>query len=488
MSPASSKSSKPKTSKSSSSKRVATSKTSGASLSTPGSVPPTSSTTLGASSSLSTPSVAAGGAIPIPDPPPKDDNYDDAIAAKQAAAAAGIGAARKKKAPPAPPGHGLAGHLLVKQLLGTAPPGPRHFTATAGTPSVGAPLELKLEELDEKMLSQRKKENEWFRNEIESTEKDTVRELSPVFIANKHSRASQTEYIRYLLAKKEEKQAAIDRLQDGKKKDLETFACRRKEREAYNKVKIEELKATIADLELKLESKQQEMMGLSDIISKRSRHEAEIIKIRQDIADADALHAKKVATLERSLLETRIKLQREADAKIREMENAAQEKAAQYLAQHTAALEVENKRLEEELRTCIMNTQALLRRKDAIERENKAMEREQKVREDMLKLRVSRVAEAQLKEKKSILLQKSLAAQAKLQILENLSAKHPDLKQQGLLQSASDNAAVPKVPRALSGLSATSDKTNVADALAVSQTFDSMALLSAVDDSDDEFL
>ncbi|KAJ3288887.1 hypothetical protein HDU79_004488 [Rhizoclosmatium sp. JEL0117] len=359
------------------------------------------------------PPVQKGSGIPIPDPPVKDENYDETI--------------KVKKGKKAPPGVGLAGHFYVKQLLGTAPKAPNPTS-----------VELKLEELDEKLLRARlesldkdlasykekcahyKAENEWYRNEIESTEKDT------------------TEYIRYLLNKKDEKQATIDSLQDGKKKDTEVFAQKRRDREAYNRIKIEELKNVIIELELKLESKQQDMMGLSDIISKRSRHEAEIIKIRQDIIDSDRAHNEKVAILERSLLETRIKLQREADLKIQEMENAAQEKATNYLKEHAAAMEVENIRLEAELRRCITNTQELLKKKELIERENHDLEREQIVREDLLKLRISKVMDSQAHEKKLELLRRERVVSAKRDIFKKIGAKYPNLKRDGLLPASNE--------------------------------------------------
>ncbi|KAJ3030954.1 UNVERIFIED_CONTAM: hypothetical protein HDU68_007154 [Siphonaria sp. JEL0065] len=370
--------------------------------------PPTP-TTAATSTKTSTP--ATGSGIPIPDPPPKDENYDQDLVATPA------GKKSKKKEV----GAGLAGHFLVKQLLGTAP---------KNNPN---PVELKLEELDEKMLRMRldaldrdlaqykekcaryKSENEWYRNEIESTEKDT------------------TEYIRYLIAKKEEKQATIDSLQDGKKKDTEVFAQKRRDREAYNKTKIAELKNVIIELELKLEAKQQEMMGLSDIISKRSRHEAEIIKVKQDITDTDRAHNEKVAILERSLLETRIKLQREADLKIQEMENAAQEKATNYLKEHAIAMENENVKLEAELRNCIVTTQELLKKKELIEAENQALEREQKVRQDLLKLRIERVMEAQSREKKKDMVRSHRVMSAKKDIFKNISTRYPNLKRDGLL-------------------------------------------------------
>ncbi len=85
------------------------------------------------------------------------------------------------------------------------------------------------------------------------------------------------------------------------------------------------MKKLIEELEMKLEAKQTEIMHLSDIMVRRVRHEAEITKIKKEMQAAEDVHRDKVSELERKLLDSRMKLQREADAKVREMENAAHE-------------------------------------------------------------------------------------------------------------------------------------------------------------------
>ncbi|KAJ3071008.1 hypothetical protein HDU98_005932 [Podochytrium sp. JEL0797] len=357
------------------------------------------------------PATPQGNSIPIPDPPVKDDNFDESRKGKKSTGGAGLG-----------------GHLYVKQLLGTAPKVPNPNS-----------LELKLEELDEKMLRVRleavdkdlaeykkkcahyKGENEWYRNEIESTEKDT------------------TEYIRYLLSKKLEKQTTISTLETGKSVDEAHFIARRVAREASNQSKISQLTQTILDRELTLEAKQQEMMGLSDVISKRSRHEAEIIRVRQDMADSERMHKEKEGQMERALLETRIKLQREADMKIQEMESAAQEKAKAYLAEHAAAMEAENGKLEAELRKCLTETQELLKRKEVIERENEELLRQKKMREDLLRIRIEKVVESQNREKKREAAKKERVLSAKRDIFKHIGSKYPNLKREGLLPSSMDS-------------------------------------------------
>ncbi|KAI9341814.1 hypothetical protein DFJ73DRAFT_961469 [Zopfochytrium polystomum] len=311
-------------------------------------------------------------------------------------------------------GSGLGGHPVVKQLLGTAPkaaaappaPAPAAIVAAGGVGTGGvagvvgqAPPEVKIEDLDEAQLTRRlealdkelaeykrkcayyKVENEWYRNEIATTQKDS------------------TEYIEYLKFNEDQKKLTINDLTEARKKDMELFAQKKKNKEAENFQKMERMKAIIQDLEIKLEAKQQEMMNMSDVIAKRGKHEAEMSKIRSELEEADAIHMQHVTDLERTLLETRIKLQREADAKISEMESAAQEKAALYLADHTVALDQENRRLERELRECIMTTQRLLARKDALEKENRELGLASKVRNDLVKMRVEQVSEAQKRER-----------------------------------------------------------------------------------------
>ncbi|KAJ3106525.1 hypothetical protein HDU97_006118 [Phlyctochytrium planicorne] len=325
---------------------------------------------------------------------------------------------------------GFGNHPVVKQLVAANKKGIKISPTFPNTGNFGVAsgAELRIEELDEELMRKRleslqadlaeykrkclhyKSENEWYRTEIESTKKDTA------------------EYIEYLHTKKNEKQLAIDTLLQRQKQDQEYFTNKRRLKEADNKAKIEgilrsyilqltripELKALAVELEVKLEGKQQEIMHLSDVMvghnnnillltidkARRSRHEAEISRIRKEIADADAKHAQAVSDLERNLLEVRMKLQREADAKIADMECAAQEKAAKYLSDHTTALEAENRKLESQLRTCILTTQELILKKDNLEKENKELTRRLQVRSDILKVRVDSVIQAQIEEKR----------------------------------------------------------------------------------------
>ena len=66
--------------------------------------------------------------------------------------------------------------------------------------------------------------------------------------------------------KKNEKQSTIHSLLEIKKQEMEDFITRKKLKEKDNESKIVGLKILIAELEEKLESKQQEIIGLSEIM------------------------------------------------------------------------------------------------------------------------------------------------------------------------------------------------------------------------------
>ncbi|KAJ3196851.1 hypothetical protein HK101_007465 [Irineochytrium annulatum] len=327
--------------------------------------------------------------------------------------------AKKKKHPPS----GLGAHPVVKQLIAKKK-GTKGSTNNPGTASGG---ELKIEELDEALLKKRlealekdleeykrkchhyKNENEWYRNEIETTQKDTA------------------EYIAYLQGKRSDKQSSIDKLVEMQKREIELYQERKAQKHEENRKKIEELKLLTMELEVKLNDKQMEITQLTDVMVKRSRHEAEIAKIKKEMEEADVKHAQSVSDLERSLLEVRIKLQREADIKIQEMENAAQAKAAKYLSDHTTALEAENRKLEKELRRCIKVTQEYIARKDALEKENRELVREQQVREDLLQLRIDRVVQAEQREKGQSARRRQAMAAERARVVSDGVARLPGL-------------------------------------------------------------
>ncbi|KAH6571173.1 hypothetical protein BASA61_001794 [Batrachochytrium salamandrivorans] len=248
-------------------------------------------------------------------------------------------------------------------------------------------LKKRLEELDKELKSYKnkcskyKKENDWYREEIEICQRDT------------------TDYIMYLESKKNEKLDAIQRLTESNKKDMDVFLIKRKKREEENAIKISGLRVQLSDYEMKLAEKESKIMQLSDIMARRKKHEDEMNSIQKEMQFAESEHLHKMAALERTLLETRMKLQKEADAKINSMESAAHEKAERYLKDHTTSLELENAQLDLELRKTTFATQQQIQLKERLEQENRELKCEQRLRHDLVRIRLQKIVESQESEK-----------------------------------------------------------------------------------------
>ncbi|KAJ8330986.1 hypothetical protein QVD99_001206 [Batrachochytrium dendrobatidis] len=279
--------------------------------------------------------------------------------------------------------------------------------------------EIQIKELDESVLKKRlvkldqeledykakcakyKKENDWYREEIETCQKDTA------------------DYIMYLESKKNEKLDAIQRLTESNQKDMDMYLLKRKKREEENQAKISEFHDQLVDFEMKLAAKETEIMQLSDTMARRTKHEGEMANIRKEMQNAELNHLTEMADLERSLLEARMKLQKEAENKIKSMESAAHEKAAKYLTDHTTALEAENSRLSQDLRKVTLATQQQIAHIECLERENRELEREQRLRHDLVKIRLKKIVEAQELDARYKNKQKYLHASRNKQIVAN---------------------------------------------------------------------
>ncbi|KAI8817924.1 uncharacterized protein EV422DRAFT_508482 [Fimicolochytrium jonesii] len=303
----------------------------------------------------------------------------------------------------------------------------------------GAPGEFRLEDLNEGVLQARldtlemelddykrkceglKKENDWYRTEIESCQQDTA------------------EYVTYLESKKSEKQSAIDSLIDGSKKDFEAFLERKKEKEKANQARIDELKVMIADLEEKIEVKQQEVNGLSDVMAHRARHEAEIASVQKEMQESERQHRVQMQELERTLLEERIKVQKETDTRIREMESAAHEKAHGYLMSHIASLDAENETLSTHLRHIVQQTEHLLAQKQELEQRNKQLARDAMVRSEMVQLRLAKVQDYELRRGRGREKERKLTREGRKNAMVKL-ARAKEVVQAGLGTTASEGS------------------------------------------------
>jgi hypothetical protein len=109
-------------------------------------------------------------------------------------------------------------------------------------------------------------------------------------------------------------------------------------------------------------------------------------------------HQEQVLKLEKSLLDSRMKLQLESDEKIQLMESEAEQKAAKYLADHTATIERENRQLQQELYKLTVSTSRLIARKEQLVQENKDLEKRQKIASDVVRIRLEKIKRAEEKQ------------------------------------------------------------------------------------------
>ncbi|KAJ3294958.1 hypothetical protein HK104_003164 [Borealophlyctis nickersoniae] len=166
-------------------------------------------------------------------------------------------------------------------------------------------------------------------------------------------------------------------------------------------------------------------------------------KLRREMQEAETEHQDHVSELERTLLEARMKFQKEAEAKIRAMESAAHEKASKYLSDHTTTLEAENARLAHQLRACISRTQDLISRKDTLEQENKKLEREKAVREAILRVRVKKIVGAEKamvreRDKRRVVVREGRRKVVERVVAEMEKERTPDTDKSGLKVEAED--------------------------------------------------
>ncbi|KAL7752715.1 hypothetical protein RI367_001717 [Sorochytrium milnesiophthora] len=233
-------------------------------------------------------------------------------------------------------------------------------------------LEAELQEYKNK-VEICKRENERYRMEIESSHKDSA------------------EYTTYLESKRSEKQAIIDKLNQSHLAVMQNYFERKAELEDQLKARIGDLQEEITALESKLDAKNHDILLLPDILAVKYRNEHEIARYKKEIAELEARHHGELMQLERKLLNERIRIERENEAKVTEMGNAAEEQAFKYLTEYTQQLSQQNIQMEKELKKSIALTKAYQERKEALERRQAELLLERQVRERIVNTRLNQV-------------------------------------------------------------------------------------------------
>ncbi|KAI9222287.1 hypothetical protein BC828DRAFT_404162 [Blastocladiella britannica] len=240
-------------------------------------------------------------------------------------------------------------------------------------------LRARLAELDHELNEYRqlvdscKKENDSLRQEIEDAQRDSA------------------EYTTYLLLKRAEKQAVIDRMKGDHDQSVSDYKQRRSDLEARLIKAEEDLKADITELQDRLDSKNKEIVSLSDVLHQRQRHEAHLASLKASLEAARSEHTRSVLELERSLLEQRVHVQRSHAANVSAMQSAAQEQALASLTQHASEMSKENDVFVVELKEAVARTMELTRERDRILETCSTLEKEVAIRQRLSRKRDAKV-------------------------------------------------------------------------------------------------
>jgi len=279
--------------------------------------------------------------------------------------------------------------------------------------------DLRIEDLDENVLKERlellnkelnyykgkckslKSENEKLRDEIEENKKDT------------------SEYIKYLEESKNKKQQEIDKIIEKTNEEFQLYLNKKIERKNEYDKKYQEIENYIADLEVKIEAKKQEIKTYADIQSSRFKHESEIGRLTNSINQTKKEHDIEMSNLERELLHNLVNIQKQTEQTIKNMEGIAQEKASKYLSEYIGLLDKDNSRLEVGLVIAIKATDQLMEEKVRLERENEYLKHENIYRDSLANIRLQRINRAIENKKK---------ADAKYDADENLFKREKLLK------------------------------------------------------------
>ncbi|OUM66200.1 hypothetical protein PIROE2DRAFT_6636, partial [Piromyces sp. E2] len=210
-----------------------------------------------------------------------------------------------------------------------------------------------------------------------------------------------TDYVKYLEESKNKKQKEIDNIIEKANEEFQLYLNKKQERKNDYDKKYEEIENYIAELEVKIEAKKQEIKTYADIQSERLKHESEIDRLTNSINKTKQQHELEISNLERELLQNRVKIQQQTELTIKNMEAVAQEKASKYLNEYIGMLDKDNDRLEVGLAMAIKTTDQLMKEKNRLEQENQVLRHENKYRDSIANIRLRRINRAIENKKKT---------------------------------------------------------------------------------------
>ncbi|KAL1514805.1 hypothetical protein AB1Y20_003891 [Prymnesium parvum] len=201
--------------------------------------------------------------------------------------------------------------------------------------------------------------------------------------------ADALQIISFLRRDAERKDELIDSLKNTIAQQREMFVQQRdEEREtaaAERAAAEEEVSKAAAVREKRLQELEEELRDLKEFKERKAVLEEKLEQGEQERQDMEQEHKVALDSMERKFLEEKGRLQKEYKQMLAEMKKTSQEEAVERLDSSTKKILFENRRMAEELRLQVQETDELQKSKRTLEEENKKLRREVQLNEQSVK-------------------------------------------------------------------------------------------------------
>jgi hypothetical protein len=195
--------------------------------------------------------------------------------------------------------------------------------------------------------------------------------------------------ISFLRHDAEHKDELIESLRNTIEQQREMFARERENDRLSAAKKLKESEDAFRAREKQLENEMgqlhKELQTLQDFKERKATLEAGLEQERRERLELEENHKEAIAQMERKFFEEKGKLQREAKQMLAEIKKSSQEEAVERLDASTKKVLFENRRMAEELRLQVQETDELQKLSRKRDEENKRLRREVELNEDGLK-------------------------------------------------------------------------------------------------------
>eukprot|EP00908_Phaeocystis_cordata_P013952 Transcript_25065.p1 GENE.Transcript_25065~~Transcript_25065.p1 ORF type:complete len:481 (+),score=298.65 Transcript_25065:97-1539(+) len=195
--------------------------------------------------------------------------------------------------------------------------------------------------------------------------------------------------ISFLRRDAERKDELIESLKNTINQQRDLFAQQREEERQQATDRLQEKEAEWSARETQMRSQIEaltdELHGLQEFKEQKSNLEEKLEQQNQDKLDMEADHKELMAAMERKFFEEKGRLAKEYKQMLAEMKKTSQEEAVERLDASTKKILFENRRMAEELRVQVQETDELQKAKAFLEDENKKLRREVQLHEQSVK-------------------------------------------------------------------------------------------------------